>query len=96
MEHAGRAIQSDANNTDDVRMLGMVHDTGLIGIGTMKKSGKWSCDLYTTDTVRDHARELIDMCDLVDGKVTLDELRARQAQESLEDALTNGPSDEGE
>lgn len=77
----GRLLQSDANIVDEERMVAVVHDTGNIGCGSMTKGGRYSATLYTTETVRAHAHELIKLCDVLDGKVTMDELRAAEADE---------------
>lgn len=82
--HVGRLLQSGANIVDEERMIAVVHDTGNIGVGSMTKNNRYSATLYTTETVRNFAHELIDLCDLLDGKVTMEELVARAASDEEE------------
>lgn len=72
-EHEGRTVVSEQNTSEDYRMLGMIHDTGDIGIGEIGNSGRYSARLYSTDIVRAHAQRLLQLCDLADGKATLEE-----------------------
>jgi len=67
----GRMLESELNIVEEECMVAVVHDTGNIGVGSVMKNGRFSATLYTTDTVRKHAHELIKLCDVLDGKPTI-------------------------
>lgn len=51
---------SDTNLTEDTRMVLAVHDQG-IGVGEMKKSGKWDATVYAPQAVADFARDMLEL-----------------------------------
>jgi hypothetical protein len=71
--HEGRTVVSEPNNVGEQRMLGVIHDTGDIGIGEISTNGRYSAHLYATQVVRDHAERLLKLCDLAEDKITAEE-----------------------
>lgn len=54
-------ITSEVNNVGDTRLYAQQHDTGDIGVGTMKKNGKFSAQLWAPQDVLDFALDLIEL-----------------------------------